>query len=175
MDCPACDGTLSHLHVSEVEVDVCKGGCGGIWFDQNELKKFDEPHEGAGAELLNIDVDPGIKVDHEQKRNCAKCHGVTMMRNFFSVKKEVEIDTCANCAGVWLDAGELNAIRKQFSSEKERKEAARAVFDELFDPELSKLKAESDEKLQSYRRFANMLRFICPSYYIPGKQDGAAF
>ncbi|MFV8816522.1 zf-TFIIB domain-containing protein [Haliea sp. E17] len=175
MECPACKSTFAHVEIDGIQVDICKGGCGGIWFDTFEFRKFDEPHEEAGTELLNIPVDPTVKVDREVRINCPKCDNITLMRNFFSVKKEVEIDTCANCAGVWLDMGELNHIRKQYASEEERKADAAAAFDEMFGPELERLKLEREHKLENARRIANMLKFICPSYYLPGNQDGGAF
>ena len=52
MNCPACGNVLEEMKVGDVMVDVCQGGCGGIWFDNYELEKFDEPHESAGEELL---------------------------------------------------------------------------------------------------------------------------
>ncbi len=35
--------------------------------------------------------------------------------------------------------------------------------------------AENEENLQKAQRIARMLRFICPSYYIPGEQSWGAF
>lgn len=113
MKCPACDTRLTEMVVDDVAVDVCQGGCGGIWFNNWELKKLDEPHEHLGEQLLDIDVAPNIKVDRSKRRQCPKCAGVTMMRHFFSVKQEVEVDECAACAGIWLDAGELKRISRQ--------------------------------------------------------------
>ena len=40
MNCPACGNVLKEMTVSDISVDVCQGGCGGIWFDNFELKKF---------------------------------------------------------------------------------------------------------------------------------------
>ena len=42
MKCPACGNELSQMVAGEITVDVCKGGCGGIWFDHFELQKVDE-------------------------------------------------------------------------------------------------------------------------------------
>jgi len=162
------------MTVVDVTLDVCEGGCGGIWFDNFELKKFDEPHESAGQELLEIERDESIIVDHTKRLKCPNC-GTIMMRHFFSVKKNVEVDECPGCAGFWLDAGELREIRSLFNTEEERHKAANDYFMEVFGRELAEAKAEDQEKLNRTRKIANMFRFICPTYYIPGKQDWGAF
>lgn len=175
MKCPACGTRMTEMVVGDVVVDVCQGGCGGIWFDNWELKKFDEPHEHLGEQLLDVDVAPDIKVDRSKRRQCPKCVGVTMMRHFFSVKREVEVDECAACAGIWLDTGELRRIRSLFNTEEERRQAAQEYFEEIFGEELDRMRRESQEKLERARRIAHIFRFICPSYYIPGKQEWGAF
>jgi Zn-finger nucleic acid-binding protein len=163
------------MTVGDVTVDVCKGGCGGIWFDNFELKKFDEPHESAGEALLEIERDKGITVDLSKRFACPKCDDVIMMRHFSSVKRQVELDECGNCGGFWLDAGELGQIRGLFDTEEQRHQAADKYFTEVFGEQLAAMKAESQEKLAKARKIAHMFRFICPSYYIPGKQDWGAF
>ncbi len=175
MKCPACGNKLSHIDVNGVEVDICKGGCGGIWFDNYEFKKFDEPHEYAGEALLGVERDPDVAVDHSEKRDCPKCINLPMMRHFYSVKRDVEIDECPGCAGIWLDTGELAAIRSLYSSEDEKREAAKKVFDDLSGPRFEALTNEREIQRDKARSIANMFKFICPSYYIPGKQEWGAF
>ncbi len=175
MKCPACDNQLQQITVADVTVDVCKGGCGGIWFDSYEFKKFDEPHETAGESLLDIELDANVAIDRNKRLMCPKCSGITMMRHFFSVKRQVELDECPSCAGIWLDAGELKHIRSLFENEQQRKEAADEYFSELFGSQLAAMEAEDEAKLQKARKFANVFRFICPSYYIPEKQGWGAF
>lgn len=175
MICPACERELAKKVAGGVTVDVCEGGCGGIWFDQFELRHFDEPHESEGEALLDTVRDDGIRVDHGRMRNCPKCPDLIMMRHFFSVRHEVEVDECPGCGGVWLDAGELAAIRSQYGTESERREATAGRFGDLFEKDLAEMRAESGEALDKSKKIANMLRFVCPSYYIPGKQRGGAF
>ncbi len=174
MNCPACGNVLKEITVSDVAVDVCDGGCGGIWFDNYELDKFDEPHEAAG-ELLDIEQDDSITVDHTKRLNCPKCSDVVMMRHFSSVKKEVEIDECSACGGFWLDVGELGSIRGLYDTEEERHQATEDYFSEVFGPTLAAMEATDQAKLDKARKIANMFRFVCPSYYIPDKQDWGAF
>jgi len=175
MKCPACRNELTPITVEDITVDVCENGCGGIWFDAFELQKVDEPKESAGERLLDIQRDKNIRVDLSQRRNCPKCQNTVMMQHFFSVKREVTVDECYQCGGFWLDYGELGRIRSLFGSEKERREAAKKYFEDVFGEELAKMHQESKEKMERAQRIARMFRFICPSYYIPGKQDWGAF
>lgn len=116
MICPACSRQLTETQVGEVVVDVCHGGCGGIWFDAFELQRVDEQHEAAGEPLLHIPRNPKVQVDFTRKRQCPRCHGVKLMRHFFSARRRVEVDDCPNCGGYWLDAGELEKIREEKSA-----------------------------------------------------------
>jgi len=163
------------MTAGDVTVDVCRFGCGGMWFDQFELRKVDEPHESAGESLLEVERDETVRVDHSAKRMCPKCAGMTMMKHFFSPQREVEVDECPNCAGFWLDHGELSKIRTQFSSEQERKQAAGQYFADVFGDRLAEMAQESQEQREKAGTIANLFRFLCPSYYLPGKQDWAAF
>jgi Zn-finger nucleic acid-binding protein len=175
MNCPACGNALEGMTVADITVDVCNRGCGGIWFDRFELQKVDEPRESAGESLLEIEKDQGISVDHSRRRKCPKCTDIIMMRHFFSPKRQVEVDECPSCAGFWLDCGELGRIRSLFDSEEERQKAAAECFSEIFGQHVAQMRAGSEGKRETAKKIAWMFRFICPSYYIPGKQDWGAF
>ncbi len=176
MRCPVCANELSTRTVGEITVDVCEGGCGGIWFDRYELMKVDESHESTGAELLDLERAPDLRVDHAKRISCPKCaDGVVMMRHFSSVERRITVDECPSCGGFWLDVGELAAIRTEFETEEDRDRAAAEYFSELFDPELAAEHAQTLEDLARAQKIAYVFRFICPSYYIPGKQEWGAF
>ncbi len=175
MQCPCCDKELKEKKVGAITVDVCEGGCGGIWFDNFELKKVDEEHEHEGEELLNIKRKEGFKIDPKVKRECPRCQDTFMMKHFVSIKREAEIDECGKCAGVWLDVGELASIRNAYKTEKERSLAFDSYFKDVFGDEVDLSKAKNEAELARARKFAHMFRFLCPSYYIPGKQSWGAF
>jgi len=175
MKCPACDGTLCEKEAGGIIVDVCEGGCGGLWFDNFELRKFDEPHEAEGEALLDVETDPAALVDLAVRRECPVCPGIVMMRHPFSPCDEVEIDECPKCGGVWLDAGELATIRTRFSTDEQRAEAAKAWLDKKVNAQLDQARQEDKESEARTHRLAHLLRFLCPSYWIPGKQDWAAY
>ena len=175
MLCPVCENKLTEVQAGDIWVDVCRGGCGGIWFDRFELKKVDEPHESMGESLLEIERDESVVVDHEKRRGCPKCGDIVMMRHFASVKLEIEVDECPKCGGFWLDQGELRALRDQFETEDARREAARENFEQVFGDDLQEMSAQSQEKLAAARKIAHIFRFLCPSKYIPGKQTWGAY
>jgi Zn-finger nucleic acid-binding protein len=176
VSCPACGHALSSRTAGDVTVDACDGGCGGIWFDHWELQKLDEQSESAGEALLDVRRDPGVIVDPAERYQCPKCaDDVVLMRHFWSVKREVTIDECPECGGVFLDAGELAGIRSDFPTENARRAAADAYFKEVVDPLLDEERAESAAEPAKAQSFAHAFRFICPSEFIPGKQAGAAF
>jgi Zn-finger nucleic acid-binding protein len=175
MKCPACETELQQMTQDDITLDVCENGCGGIWFDLFELQKVDESHESAGEAFLHIKRNKDISIDLSQRRQCPKCENMVMMQHFFSVKRDVSVDECPNCGGFWLDYGELGRIRNLFETEDERREAAKKYFDEVFGNDFTKMHSESLEKRNKAQKIAQMFRYICPSYYIPGSQEWGAF
>ena len=114
------------MQVGKVQVDVCQGGCGGIWFDAFELQQVDESHEAAGERLLEIRRGENVVLDPARKRDCPRCAGIKLKRHFFSGKRAVEVDECPNCGGYWLDAGELEQIREEKKQASNKKVSAQA-------------------------------------------------
>jgi Zn-finger nucleic acid-binding protein len=113
MKCPACFNELTEMQTAGVAVDICHGGCGGIWFDAFELQRFQAATDPVGEQMLRIERDPLMSVDHARKRECPRCDGVKLKRHFSSAQRQVEVDQCPNCAGYWLDAGELEKVRAE--------------------------------------------------------------
>ena len=145
MICPACGHELSSLTVGALTIDVCRGGCGGIWFDNFELEKVDEAREQLGQELLGMEFDPGTEVQRT-RRDCPRCIGVVMMQHRFSPDKPVMVDECPKCGGVWLDGGELEDIRRQTPTAEDRKQAAQRRLNQFFLEDLARLKARRAER-----------------------------
>jgi len=111
MKCPACFNELTEITIGGVTLDACDGGCAGIWFDAFELQRVDEQREVAGDQVLHLQRDPDLTVDFQRKRECPRCAGIKLKRQLFNPQVRVEVDHCPQCAGYWLDAGELEKIR----------------------------------------------------------------
>lgn len=132
MTCPACSRALREVSAGAVIVDVCDGGCGGIWFDAGELRHVDESHEPVEPSLLDIRRDAALVVDHDATRDCPRCASVVLKRRFTSVTRRVAVDECPGCAGIWLDAGELAQLRSEYPTAQARAEAAGEHLDAAF-------------------------------------------
>lgn len=159
MKCPACARTLKAVTCGDIEVDVCEGGCAGVWFDHNELLKFDEPHEFAVPEILNAMRDPRFVFEAKRVKNCPKCPGEVLGRQFFDIQNKVEVDVCWNCGGVWLDTGELKSIRSQFETTDDRAKAVNEYVNRVLAETDVVLEAETKRKnLELQQKYGNRLR-----------------
>lgn len=175
MKCPACSNQTTIKTVAGIQLDVCEGGCAGIWFDQFEFKKLDEKHEMPESFLKALDATKKVDPKHGESRSCPKCDDIAMMRHFYSAKRQVEVDQCPNCAGFWLDCGELTKIHTLFAKDTDREAANERFIQEAFGAELHTMALQSQAKLANAQKIARIFRFLLPSYYIPGKQSGGAF
>ena len=161
MKCPVCETSLTSVEAGSVTVGVCLGGCGGIWFDNFELQKLDEPHELAGQMLVNIKKREDIQIDYSQRRKCPRCN-IVMMRHFFSPRRRVEVDECPSCGGFWLDAGELALIREEHQIEQERQIAQERYLAEMSTETLDPMRASGGENAARARRIDQLFRFTGP-------------
>ena len=131
MKCPACLSELAEIQVGPLLVDVCQGGCGGIWFDAFELQRADQAHE-PGDPLLHVQRSPKVVVDSSRKRSCPRCPEIKLHRHFFSAKRRVQVDQCPNCGGYWLDAGELALIRQETTTTEQQAKASASTISAEF-------------------------------------------
>jgi hypothetical protein len=163
VNCPACGHALTPKTVETLTVDVCAGGCGGIWFDNFELQKVDDASEKLGDQLLEVPVDPNVRVDQTQRYRCPKCEAKPlMMRHFESVQRRATVDQCPSCNGYWLDAGELRTIRGEYETEADRDAEAEAYFGDLFGAKLAEEHEAGEAGLERARRFQKHFRLLFP-------------
>ena len=81
-------------------IDVCPK-CKGIWLDKGELGKLLQDRK-----LTNY-LTKHIGTKSRSPMVCPRC-GMTM-----DIEKadDIEVDVCLTCGGVWLDPGELEALK----------------------------------------------------------------
>ena len=115
MKCPACKNPLREKNAGGLTLDICYGGCGGIWFDAAEL---DRVSAQAAATLHSVWTVPVKNLKLTEPRQCPRCPETVLDRKWFSDAKKVEIDQCPKCGGIWLDAGEFSQIYKEIQGAK---------------------------------------------------------
>ena len=144
MNCPVCEKSMVEEDFGGVQVDVCRDGCKGIWFDWLELVRLDENSEGAGAALEEALKSPRINDADRPQLNCPKC-GMPMQTHKYKSAKEVTVDECDGCGGVFLDSGELLEVRDNCMTEEEEQAYVHKLLEEF--PEMQAMnEAEAAEK-----------------------------
>jgi len=113
MRCPACGHTLTEITLGSVAIDVCEKGCGGLWFDANELKKVEQEHVSAAGPVADIHRDPDTKLDAKRARYCPRCLTQKLETRIPRLGSAIEFDCCPRCGGYWLDRGELETLLKE--------------------------------------------------------------
>lgn len=113
MDCLRCKTELINKTIIDfkyvLNIDYCNN-CGGIWLDNGELTRLEKTIEPTFYEIRKI---PG-KEAQEKILACPVCNLAPVMikaRHFRD--RHVIIDYCPKCKGIWLDTGEIEAIRKE--------------------------------------------------------------
>jgi hypothetical protein len=96
-------------------LDICYGGCGGIWFDAAELERVSARAATTLHTIWNV---PVANVKLTEPRPCPHCPELVLERKWFSDLKRVEIDQCTRCGGIWLDAGEFSRIYDEIKGAK---------------------------------------------------------
>lgn len=117
INCPACSEPMSHQDFAKVCVDHCLTGCRGIWFDSGELKKLDHKLKGMSPALKEALADPR-RSEPRGPIDCPHCRK-QMDQLEYEAQTTVTVDRCAGCGGIFLDAGELEAIRERPLTGKE--------------------------------------------------------
>ena len=142
--------------------------CAGIFFDNIELERFDQHHDIEGKVLIkHLEQFSHQTLNADSRINCPKCKDIVMMRRFYSPKHIVEIDECPGCAGIWLDAGELDLIRALFSTESERLAMCDKLIKEVDrHPNVLKQRKKYDEKISKLETFSKVLnRIVSPTNF----------
>ncbi len=102
MRCPRCDVDLTIQHYAGIEVDQCPS-CSGRWLDHDELDRLEATIASEQVRRATIEYS-----ERASKLNCPKC-GKTMTA-FDYRGWNLELDTCEDGHGFWLDAGEEKRV-----------------------------------------------------------------
>lgn len=139
--CPRCDlPTELFRHAAAGAVVLGCPGCGGLWVPAETL----EPLIDGGAQFTP--AQPGgdqprtLRVD-VQYLKCPTC-GTLMSRRNYGRVSGVIVDSCPD-HGVWLDAGELQALRTFVASGGRKRQAKADADKDRLTEQLRQLRREA--------------------------------
>lgn len=99
MTCPRCSDSLSAVDTEEgPTLDFCRG-CGGVWFDRDELSAF-----------LSWKQEPTRQEQSTDLTDCPRCATSTLTAFTFTADGP-RLDGCSSCHGIWCDGGEVAALK----------------------------------------------------------------
>ena len=104
MDCPRCNVDLAPEQHRDIEVDHCPS-CNGRWLDHHELDALEATVPSTeGQRRATIQY-----AKRESELNCPVC--AKRMTAFNYRAYNLELDTCSEQHGYWMDAGEEGKVR----------------------------------------------------------------
>jgi len=165
--CPRCGHPLTRVRVqgenSPAIVEVCCGGCGGMWLGPEDIQAglslthsdcLLDLQQGAGAREETrwsmLEVTEGQRsepIDLEKWLNCIYC-GRGMLRYRWNGTSGVMLDECPAGCGLWVDGGEIQAMRQFQEAEALSPEGARRVKTRL---DSIRDQAEERRRLETHR------------------------
>ncbi|NNC78178.1 MAG: MFS transporter [Woeseiaceae bacterium] len=106
MRCPKCRADMERVDYEGTEIDRCRI-CQGMWFDAGEMAVLSDKQAAAA---LDIGSEKTGKAHNTNDRyQCPRCGG-SMARVTDSKQTHIWYETCRDCHGSYLDAGELRDL-----------------------------------------------------------------
>jgi uncharacterized protein len=168
LKCPACGKTMVDQDFGGVQAHTCANGCKGIYFDWLQMQKRDHKNQGFGDALQAALQSPRSNDTNRERLHCPKC-SLLMYRHQFALDKEVNIDECYGCGGMFLDSGELKELRDHSMSPQEEQAYLNKLVEDM--PETKELERQEEKDEQRAEALAKYTRFLRLSYYATGGHD----
>ena len=105
--CPCCQEQLHRIEMAEFHADECRL-CDGIWLENGQPEALVCLSVMPQNMLQPIYFDDSRKRVPEGSRLCPTCRVALATWPI----KQVQVDVCEVCRGMWLDRWELQAILK---------------------------------------------------------------
>lgn len=138
MKCPRCQVDLIIEHHRGIEVDHCPS-CNGRWLDHHELDQLE-------ATVPSTPEQRRATIRYAERQSELLCPVCGKRMTAFNYRAyNLELDTCDDQHGFWLDAGEEGRIR-DIIEERVRSLARAASAEQAWDRFLNGLRGGSQGK-----------------------------
>jgi Zn-finger nucleic acid-binding protein len=108
LQCPKCKAPMDQVQIERTQVDRCTS-CRGLWFDALEDQDI---RESEAADALDAPAAGPTPVPSKGKRSvfdCPRCK-VPMFKMVDRMGRRIQYESCPQCHGKFLDAGEFTAL-----------------------------------------------------------------
>lgn len=107
MLCPVCQDELENQILKGNLYHKCPA-CDGLWFDKGELTQIKQEKDWFKIDSKHKDASTKIdKSDISCPRDKETLHTIE-----YEHDTGIKVNICSKCEGLWLDAGEVQAIHK---------------------------------------------------------------
>jgi Zn-finger nucleic acid-binding protein len=169
VNCPACLRPLHETAVRELTVDVCRDGCAGVWLDCWELRKVGRSQGSEGEHLLALPARTRVEPNRVEQRFCPRDLG-PLRRHLMCDELGLEVDSCAVCAGLWIEPGQLGQIYQSTDLGEAAAADVRRALDRSLGPALEAMRRASDRSLARAEQIDRALRWLLPAQWLNGAQ-----
>ena len=97
---------------------------------------------------------------------CPRC-SAPMHAHRYPRAKEVNVDECYSCGGMFLDSGELQALRDEYMSDAEQDAYVRDLIEDL--PAMHALREDTERLEERSSALHHMVRYLRLSYWVTGQ------
>lgn len=136
--------------------------------DWLQMQKLDHKNQGFGEALQAALKYPRCNDENRPRLHCPKCK-LLMYRHQFALDKEINIDECCGCGGIFLDSGELKELRDHSMSAQEEQAYLNKLVEDM--PETQALEQQENKDGQRAEALAHYTRFLRLSNYATGGHD----
>ncbi len=155
LTCPACGEEMTKVFITDkgINLDVCSNNCGGIFFDSREFQQCTSSINEVWELKQLIEGKNFMPVDESKTRICPACKTPMVKTKSFGI----QIDTCNNCGGIFLDNNEFETIKNQINAQKKRTEVHENKYKDIDLHEFCKDALDENKKFQFLSNAANRL------------------
>jgi Zn-finger nucleic acid-binding protein len=134
MRCPQCDISMNEVTAranpgSLIQLDQC-AQCGGIWCDKWELFPVD-PDQASRLDFVDEKLLSTPAEVAKKALYCPRCTSKLAIFNDPILPKDILLQRCRRCEGIWLNRGQLSRYKNYQKKTKLEKMGAEAIVREI--------------------------------------------
>ena len=108
LQCPKCKAQMEQVQVEQTQVDRCTG-CRGLWFDALEDQDIRGSDAADTLDAPDASRSASAATDTKGTIECPRCK-VRMFHMVDRMGRRIKYESCPQCHGKFLDAGEFKAM-----------------------------------------------------------------